>query len=106
MRRAALVLVAATMVASWAVYPLAVASASIPTSPVARVWTEPQAGYGFLDAAIDAARTSIDVSMYELSDPATERDLIAKAREGLSVRVLLNSDYDGRHENTPAANTL
>jgi cardiolipin synthase A/B len=75
-------------------------------SPVARVWTEPQAGYGFLDAAINGAHKSIDVSMYELSDPTIERDLIAKARQGLLVRVLLNSDYDGREENTPAANTL
>jgi phosphatidylserine/phosphatidylglycerophosphate/cardiolipin synthase-like enzyme len=90
----------------WALFPLAVASASIPTSLVARVWTEPQAGYGFLDAAINAAHKSIDVSMYELSDPTTERDLVAKAREGVSVHVLLNSDYDSRYENTPAANTL
>jgi phosphatidylserine/phosphatidylglycerophosphate/cardiolipin synthase-like enzyme len=70
------------------------------------VWTEPQAGYGFLDAAIDGARRSIDVSMYELSDPTIEHDLVAKARAGVSVRVLLNSDYDGRDENTAAANLL
>jgi cardiolipin synthase A/B len=44
--------------------------------------------------------------MYELSDPTIEHDLVAKARAGVSVRVLLNSDYDGRDENTAAANVL
>jgi phosphatidylserine/phosphatidylglycerophosphate/cardiolipin synthase-like enzyme len=76
------------------------------TTPVASVWTEPQAGYGFLDAAIDGAHRSIDVSMYELSDPTIEHDLVAKARDGVLVHVLLNSDYDGRDENTAAANVL
>jgi cardiolipin synthase A/B len=76
------------------------------SSTIAAAWTEPQAGYGFLDAAINGAHRSIDVSVYELSDPTIEHDLVAKAREGVSVRVLLNSDYDGRHDNTPAANVL
>ncbi len=76
------------------------------SSPVQSVWTEPHAGYGFLDAAIDAARRSIDVSMYELSDQTIEHDLVAKARDGVVVRVLLNSDYDGREENAAAASLL
>lgn len=76
------------------------------SSPIAAVWTEPQAGYGFLDAAIEGAHRSIDVSMYELSDPSVEHDLVAKAHAGVVVRVLLNSDYDGRYENTAAANVL
>jgi cardiolipin synthase len=76
------------------------------SSPVTAVWTEPQAGYGFLDAAIHGARRSIDVSVYELSDPTLERDLVARARDGVDVRVLLNSDYLGRDENTAAANEL
>ena len=76
------------------------------SSPVAAVWTEPQAGYGFMDAAIERAHRSIDVSVYELSDPTLERDLVARAREGVVVRVLLNSAYDGREENAAAANLL
>lgn len=75
-------------------------------SPVTRVWTEPAAGYGFLDSAILHARRSIDLSLYELSDPTIERDLIARARAGVLVRVLLNADYYGREENTAAASTL
>ena len=82
------------------------AHATGPSSPIAAVWTEPHAGYGFLDAAIEGAHRSIDVSMYELSDSTIERDLVAKARAGVSVRVLLNSDYDGRYENTAAATVL
>jgi phosphatidylserine/phosphatidylglycerophosphate/cardiolipin synthase-like enzyme len=59
-----------------------------------------------LDDAILRARTSIDLSLYELSDPTIERDLIARARTGVVVRVLLNADYDGRYENAAAASTL
>jgi cardiolipin synthase len=91
----------------WPMFPLAAGAASqVPTTPVTRVWTEPEAGYGFLDAAIDAATSSIDVSMYELSDPTIERDLVARARHGVLVRVVLNSAYEGRDENIAAANLL
>jgi cardiolipin synthase A/B len=91
----------------WPMLPSAAGAASpVATSPVARVWTEPAAGYGFLDAAINAATSSIDVSMYELSDPTIERDLIAKAHHGVLVRVVLNSAYEGRDENTAAASLL
>ncbi|MFZ0767903.1 MAG: phospholipase D-like domain-containing protein [Acidimicrobiales bacterium] len=107
MKRAALTLVVGAVVAATTLISLgAGASSSISTSPVARVWTEPQAGYGFLDAAIEGAHRSIDVSMYELSDTTMEHDLIAKARQGLLVRVLLNSAYDGRYENDASASLL
>lgn len=84
------------------------AGASEPTrvSPVSNVWNEPGSGYAFLDTAINAARHSIDISMYEFSDQRTEDDLIARARHGVDVRVLLNADYEGRSENASAASTL
>jgi phosphatidylserine/phosphatidylglycerophosphate/cardiolipin synthase-like enzyme len=63
------------------------------------VWTEPNDGYGFLDAAIDAAHHSVDLSMYELSDATLERDLVARANAGVDVRVLLNADYGGTTHN-------
>jgi phosphatidylserine/phosphatidylglycerophosphate/cardiolipin synthase-like enzyme len=78
------------------------ASGARSTSPVANVWTEPTAGYGFLDAAIDSARHGIDLSMYELSDTTLERDLAARANAGVDVRVLLNADYDGVTDNEDA----
>jgi phosphatidylserine/phosphatidylglycerophosphate/cardiolipin synthase-like enzyme len=41
-------------------------------------------------AAIDGARTSIDVTMYELEDGVAEQALVAAARRAVAVRVLLN----------------
>jgi phosphatidylserine/phosphatidylglycerophosphate/cardiolipin synthase-like enzyme len=69
------------------------------TSPVARVWTEPNDGYSFLDSAIASARHSIDLSMYELSDTTLEDELVARASAGVDVRVLLNADYEGTEHN-------
>jgi phosphatidylserine/phosphatidylglycerophosphate/cardiolipin synthase-like enzyme len=48
--------------------------------------------------AIDAARTSIDMTMYELEDPTAERALAAAAHRGVKVRVLLNGGPDGYGE--------
>ncbi|MGB8195729.1 MAG: phospholipase D-like domain-containing protein [Acidimicrobiales bacterium] len=76
--------------------------ASEATVPVVKVWTEPSSGYGFFDAAIVSARDSIDLSMYELSDPTIENDLIARAATGVDVRVILDADYNGRSENASA----
>ncbi len=75
-------------------------------SPVSKVWTEPAAGYAFLDTAIEGARRTIDLSVYEMSDSVTEDDLVARARTGLDVRVLFNSAYEGRRENAAAASRL
>jgi phosphatidylserine/phosphatidylglycerophosphate/cardiolipin synthase-like enzyme len=82
------------------------AGAAIRSSVVAQVWIEPVSGYGFIDSAIGRAHTSIDLSMYELTDPTIEADLVARARAGVDVRVILNSDYDGASENAAAAATL
>jgi cardiolipin synthase len=93
-------LIAATL------YAIAPAGGAARTSVVSRVWTEPQSGYGFIDAAIDDAHTSIDLSMYELSDPTIERALVDKARKGIDVRVILNAAYEGSSENATAASVL
>jgi phosphatidylserine/phosphatidylglycerophosphate/cardiolipin synthase-like enzyme len=89
--------------AAFAVEP---AGAAPRTSTVSQVWTEPENGYGFIGAAIEEAHTSVDLSIYELSDPAIERDLVARARDGVDVRVILNAAYDGRAENATAAAVL
>jgi cardiolipin synthase A/B len=93
-------IVAATLATS------APAEGATRTSPVSRVWTEPESGYGFIDAAIDTARTSVDVSIYELSDPTIERALVARAQKGVDVRVVLNAAYEGTSENAAAASML
>jgi cardiolipin synthase A/B len=58
--------------------------------------------------AIDGARTSIDMTMYELDDPTAEHDLAAAARRGVKVRVLLSSGLDryDEAENAAAARYL
>jgi cardiolipin synthase A/B len=73
---------------------------------VSRVWTEPQAGYDFIDAAIEDAHTSIDLSMYELSDPSIDQALVERARHGIDVRVILNAAYEGTSENATAMSVL
>jgi phosphatidylserine/phosphatidylglycerophosphate/cardiolipin synthase-like enzyme len=78
----------------------------LPTSQVARIWSEPQAGYGFFADAIADARSSIDLSMYEFADTALERDLTARAAAGVDVRVILDSAYHGASENSSAARLL
>ncbi|HEY5273791.1 MAG TPA: phospholipase D-like domain-containing protein [Acidimicrobiales bacterium] len=76
------------------------------TSNVAAVWTEPAAGYGFLVAAINSARHSVDMSIYELRDPITESALVSRARARVDVRVILDSAYSGKSVNAAAASVL
>lgn len=52
--------------------------------------TEPQAGFSVVYRLIDAARHTIDVTMYEFADPTAERALAAAARRGVAVRVILD----------------
>jgi len=63
------------------------------------VWVEPGAGYGFVTTAINGARVSVDLSMYELNDPAIEAALMKKAASGVRVRVILDSAYAGASAN-------
>ena len=100
--RPARVFLGAVLVTGLALAPLSGSGASEATVPVVKVWTEPASGYGFLDAAIVSARRSIDVSMYELSDPTIEHDLVARAAAGVDVRVILDADYEGTTENASA----
>jgi phosphatidylserine/phosphatidylglycerophosphate/cardiolipin synthase-like enzyme len=62
----------------------------------------PSAGFGAFYGQIDAAKRSIDMEMYELSDPLAEQDLARAASRGVTVRVLLDRDYSGAYENASA----
>jgi phosphatidylserine/phosphatidylglycerophosphate/cardiolipin synthase-like enzyme len=64
-------------------------------APADELITEPQAGYQRIYAFISAARESIDMTMYSLSDSKATDALIAAAKRGVKVRVLLNSDPNG-----------
>ncbi len=105
MKRAVVVLIVA-MVVSTFVGIHAGAKSPVAVTPVSRVWTEPQVGFSFLRNAINQAKRSIDISIYELSDSITVNDLIVKAKGGVLVRVLLNSAYESKTYNAPAAALL
>jgi phosphatidylserine/phosphatidylglycerophosphate/cardiolipin synthase-like enzyme len=86
--------------------PPSAANGVVPSSALSAVYVEPAAGYGFFSSAISSARHDIDLSMYELKDPAIEAQLVRQAHRGVRVRVLLNVAYGGRSENAAAASVL
>ena len=121
-RSAATVLVTATLAlagckiatsvdgaASGAAAPSGSAATAAPTGPAGpsvagSLIIEPNAGFSAVYHLIGAARSSIDLTMYELSDSAAERDLGAAAKRGVDVRVVL--DGKEKSTNTDAYDTL
>jgi len=77
------------------------------SSPAAslRLLTEPASGIGPIYSLITGARSSVDLTMYELADPTAEADLAADAARGVDVRVLLDRHLEKSH-NTSAYNYL
>jgi cardiolipin synthase len=67
---------------------------------------EPQAGMTPLYAFMSSARQSLDMTMYELSDPATVQILVADHQRGVRVRVLLDHAYRGAQVNQAAYSSL
>jgi cardiolipin synthase A/B len=59
-----------------------------------RVLTEPQAGVGSLYSLINGAKSSIDLTMYELIDQTAESDLAGAAKRGVDVRVILDAHLE------------
>ena len=70
-----------------------------------RLLTEPAAGIGPIYQLITGARSSVDLTMYELNDPTAEADLAADAARGVNVRVLLDQHLE-KSRNTAAYNYL
>jgi phosphatidylserine/phosphatidylglycerophosphate/cardiolipin synthase-like enzyme len=69
---------------------------------------EPDQGLGEIDRDVAAAKHSVDMTMYELDDTTIEQELVADARRGVRVRVLLNGGYygGGFSENADATSYL
>jgi cardiolipin synthase A/B len=84
--------------------PSAVASASEGTRSL-QVLTEPGAGVGPIYQLITGARSSVDLTMYELADSTAEADLAADAARGVDVRVILDQNLE-RSANTSAYDYL
>jgi cardiolipin synthase A/B len=65
--------------------------------------TEPTAGDAPFVSMIDAARVSVQMTMYELSDERIELALVDAERRGVDVQVLLNRGYYSEVSDTNAA---
>jgi cardiolipin synthase len=59
-----------------------------------RLLIEPQAGLDPIYRLITGARTSVDLTMYELADHTAEADLAADAGRGVDVRVILDQHLE------------
>ena len=66
-----------------------------------RLLTEPAAGIAPIYQLITGARSSVDLTMYELNDPTAEADLAADTARGVNVRVLLDQ-HEEKSRNTAA----
>ena len=65
--------------------------------------TEPAAGDEPFVTMIDAARASVQMTMYELTDRRIESALVADAKRAVSVEVLLSDGYYGSGSDTNIA---
>jgi cardiolipin synthase len=79
-------------------------SSSTPAStvPADTLLTEPQQGYQPVYAFILSARRSLDMTMYQLSDPVAESDLAADSHRGVDVKVVLDQTYASVADNSAA----
>lgn len=66
---------------------------------------EPTDGFASIDTAITSAKSSINLTMYELVDSTITSDLEAAAARGVNVRVILDTNGE-RKSNTPAFQDL
>ncbi len=82
------------------------AATSVPSGPstAGALIIEPNAGFGAVYSLIGHARTSINLTMYELSDHTAESDLGAAAKRGVDVRVVL--DHKEKSSNNEAYDYL
>ena len=60
----------------------------------AAFWSSPQAGVGAIYKLITGAKSSVELTMYELKDTTAEDDLAADAKRGVDVRVILDSHLE------------
>jgi cardiolipin synthase len=67
--------------------------------------TEPADDYQQIYTFIKSATTTLDMTMYELTDTTAEADLAADAAKGVTVRVILDTNLE-KSSNTTAFNYL
>jgi cardiolipin synthase len=81
--------------------PNTASSSSAPSSPSPSLVIEPNDGMQPIYSLLSSARSTLDMTMYELADPTTVGILETDARQGVRVRVLLDKDYSGASVNAP-----
>jgi cardiolipin synthase A/B len=59
-----------------------------------RILVEPSAGVGAIYRLITGAKSSVELTIYELRDTTAEDDLAADAKRGVDVRVILDSHLE------------
>jgi cardiolipin synthase A/B len=64
------------------------------SSGALRILVEPAAGVGTIDRLITSAKSTVELTMYELRDTTAENDLAADAKRGVDVRVILDSHLE------------
>ena len=69
------------------------------------IYTFPDDGFTPVYTFINSATSTLDMTMYELVDTTAENDLIALAKKGVVVRVILDQNLE-MTSNTPAYNAL
>jgi cardiolipin synthase A/B len=72
----------------------ATSAAATGGSGTLRVLVEPAAGVGAIYKLITGAKSSVDLTMYELRDTTAEDDLAADAKRGVDVRVILDQNLE------------
>ncbi len=72
----------------------ATAPAASGGSGTLRVMVEPAAGVGAIYKLITGAKSSVELTMYELRDTKAEDDLAADAKRGVDVRVILDQHLE------------
>jgi cardiolipin synthase A/B len=93
-----------------AVAAAAMGLAAVPAIPASAatatytLYTEPAKGFSPVYNLINGAKTSIDMTMYELEDSTAEKDLAAAEKRGVDVRVIL--DQREESDNSAAYNYL
>ena len=103
--RSVCLLAAATLAIGTAGTAAASTTTATPKAVTYTLVTEPAAGYGAIYHLIGSATTSIDMTMYELTDTTAEQDLAAAAARGVTVRVILDQNLE-KSNNTAAYNYL
>jgi phosphatidylserine/phosphatidylglycerophosphate/cardiolipin synthase-like enzyme len=96
--------VVAGLIAAGAVASTAGASSAAPAASYTLI-TEPDQSYTPVYNFIDTATKTLDMTMYELVDTTAEQDLVAVAKKGVKVRVILDQNLE-KSSNTTAYNYL